>query len=213
VLIDGMGMGMLGKLVEGKEDTNGISPIEGPDDMGRDGVGPMALMESKKDIIRIPPIVFVDRLNGSATLDTLRLNMMQGSMNKEKGSLNKSLTYISIGVLGLVKVGLKFCGGNSSTTSTSKNKLSSDFSYVSCCLRGGCSSIMGSSPRNRWDRCCDSTTVKMICETQNTIQPKVNLDSKPKSTPLTNLGQQQANQRLSGPSKNQPSRGDEVPQD
>jgi hypothetical protein len=54
--------------------------------------------------------------------------------------------------------------------------------------------------------------VKIICENQNTIQPKVDVDSEPKRAhPITNIGQQQENQWLRGPSKNQPSGGDEVP--
>jgi hypothetical protein len=40
---------------------------------------------------------------------------------------------------------------------------------------------------------------------------RADVDLEPKSTPLTNLGQQQENQWLRGPSENQPSGGDEVP--
>jgi hypothetical protein len=52
--------------------------------------------------------------------------------------------------------------------------------------------------------------VKIICENQNTIQPKANIDSEPKRTPLTNLGNNKK-KWLRGASENQPSGGDEVP--
>jgi hypothetical protein len=71
--------------------------------------------------------------------------------------------------------------------------------------------VMGSSPHNRWDRHSDSAMVKLLCENQNIIQPKFDVDIEPKSTPLKNLGQQQANQWLRGPSKTHPFGGDEVP--
>jgi hypothetical protein len=53
--------------------------------------------------------------------------------------------------------------------------------------------------------------VKIIFANKNTIQPNANLYSEPKRTPLTNLGKQQENQWLRGPSKKQPSGEDEVP--
>jgi hypothetical protein len=58
---------------------------------------------------------------------------------------------------------------------------------------------------------CDSSMVKIICENQNTIQPKADVDSKPKSTPLKNLGQQQAKPMAQGFPKTNPLGGDEVP--
>jgi hypothetical protein len=89
-----------------------------------------------------------------------------------------------MGAYGLVKGGLKLGGGLSSTTSTSTRPVSSNqiwdssnsWSPISHHLRGGCTSVMGSSPRNQWDRHGDSTMVKIICANQNTIQPKVDVD-------------------------------------
>jgi hypothetical protein len=46
---------------------------------------------------------------------------------------------------------------------------------------------------------------------RNNNQPMVELDIEPKSTPLENLGYQQENQWIKGPSENQPSRGCQVP--
>jgi hypothetical protein len=45
----------------------------------------------------------------------------------------------------------------------------------------------------------------------NKIQPNSIIDLKSKSTPLSNLGKQQKKQWLRGPSKNQPSGGNELP--
>jgi hypothetical protein len=70
-----------------------------------------------------------------------------------------------------------------------------------------------SIPCNKWDRCSDSTTVKIIGENQNKLQPKADVGSEPNITPLKNLGQQQENQWLRGPSENQPSEEKKSPQD
>jgi hypothetical protein len=42
-MIDGMGIGMLGILMDGNDDTIDIPQIEGPKEKGMDGVGPMEL--------------------------------------------------------------------------------------------------------------------------------------------------------------------------
>jgi hypothetical protein len=68
-----------------------------------------------------------------------------------------------------------------------------------------------SSPHNRRYRHVDSTIMKIICAHKKKFEPKVNVDLEPNGTPLKNLGQQQVNQWLKGPSKNQHSRGYEVP--
>jgi hypothetical protein len=92
-----------------------------------DGVGPMVLREGKVDITGMPPVPLEDGIDGSTTLDeTLGPNMVGGFINKEKGSLNISLTWTSRGVFGSVKGGLKLGGGRSSTTSTSTKLVSSN---------------------------------------------------------------------------------------
>jgi hypothetical protein len=104
----GMGVLMLGMFMEGKEVTVDIPQMETPDEMGKDGVGPMALMDDKEDIIKVPPLTLVDGIEGSATLDeTLGPDIMRGSLNKEKGSLKCPLNWMSTGSLGPVKGGLK----------------------------------------------------------------------------------------------------------
>jgi hypothetical protein len=69
IITDGMGVEMLGIWMDGKEDTTDIPQIEGPVEMGIDGVGQMAFNDGKVDIIRIPPITLMDGIKGSATLD------------------------------------------------------------------------------------------------------------------------------------------------
>jgi hypothetical protein len=77
IKIDGMGMRMLGRIVDGKEDMATILQIEGPIEMVIDGVGPMALKDGKVDITRMTPVTLVDGLDGSAILDeTLGLDMV-----------------------------------------------------------------------------------------------------------------------------------------
>jgi hypothetical protein len=97
----------------------------------------------------------------------------------------------------LVKGGLNFRGGLPSTTSTSTKPVYSNQIWDSSNLqspilhrlRGICTLMVGSNPRNRWNQHGDSNMMKIICVYQNTIQPKVDVDMEPKSTPLKNLGQ------------------------
>jgi hypothetical protein len=51
----------------------------------------MVLKYGKVDITWMSQVILVDGLDGSATLgEMLRLNMVSGSLNKEKGSLKDS---------------------------------------------------------------------------------------------------------------------------
>jgi hypothetical protein len=43
--------------------------METPDEMGKEGVGPMALRDDKVDITGVPPIMLIDGIEGSTTLD------------------------------------------------------------------------------------------------------------------------------------------------
>jgi hypothetical protein len=66
---------------------------------------------------------------------------------------------------------------------------------------------MGSSPY-----CGDMMFIyQLICANPNTVQPKSDLYSEKKSTPLINLSHQQENQLAQSPSENQLYGGDEVP--
>jgi hypothetical protein len=53
--------------------------------------------------------------------------------------------------------------------------------------------------------------LKIVCENEKQIQPKADVDSKPKKMPIKNTRQKKENQWLKEPSENQPSRGDELP--
>jgi hypothetical protein len=54
ITTDGMGVGMLGILTKGKEDTIDIPQMETPEEMHEEGVGMMALRDDKVDITGIP---------------------------------------------------------------------------------------------------------------------------------------------------------------
>jgi hypothetical protein len=56
IKMDGMGIGMLGRLMDGKEDMTGVPQIEGPIEKGIDGVGPMVLRDGNVDITGMPPV-------------------------------------------------------------------------------------------------------------------------------------------------------------
>jgi hypothetical protein len=92
-------------------------------------------------------------------------------LNNEKGSLKISCTWTNIGALGSVKGGLKLGGGCSSTTSTSTKLASSNHKYdpseslswIWHRFGGGSTSVIGSSPRNRWDWHGSSAMVKILC--------------------------------------------------
>jgi hypothetical protein len=62
--IDGMGVEMLGILMDGNDDTTNIPQIEGPIENGMDGVGPMELRGGNVDITGMPlgdfPLVPLD---------------------------------------------------------------------------------------------------------------------------------------------------------
>jgi len=82
--MDGMGVGILGILTNGKDDTSGIPQIEELIEKGMDNVGAMVLRDGNVDIMGIPPRRFPlvpldDRIYGSDTLDeTLGPNMVGG---------------------------------------------------------------------------------------------------------------------------------------
>jgi hypothetical protein len=69
IRIEGMGIVMLGILMDGNEDTIGVPQIEGPVEKGMDGVGPMVLREGNVDITGMPPVPLEDGIDGSTTLD------------------------------------------------------------------------------------------------------------------------------------------------
>jgi hypothetical protein len=94
---------------------------------GIDGVAMMVHREGNVEINGMSPVPLENGINGSTTLDeTLGIDIVKRSLNKEKGSLKLSFTQISMGALGLIKGGLKFGGGLSSTTSTSTKPVSSN---------------------------------------------------------------------------------------
>jgi hypothetical protein len=75
--MDGMGIGTLSRLTNGKEDIVSVPWIKGPIEKCIDEVCPMVLREGDVDIIRILPVPLVDGLDDSATLDdTLGPNMV-----------------------------------------------------------------------------------------------------------------------------------------
>jgi hypothetical protein len=53
-MIEGMGVGMLGILMDGDDDTTGVPQIEEPKENGMDGVGPMELRGGNVDITGMP---------------------------------------------------------------------------------------------------------------------------------------------------------------
>jgi hypothetical protein len=61
---DGMGVGMIGILMEGKEDTTNIPQMETLVETGMDSVGPMTLRDDKVDIVGMPTVTLVDELEG-----------------------------------------------------------------------------------------------------------------------------------------------------
>jgi hypothetical protein len=67
--MDGMGVEMLGKLMDGNEFMASVPQIKGPIEKGMDGVGSMVLKEGKIDIIGIPLVPLEYGLDGSSTLD------------------------------------------------------------------------------------------------------------------------------------------------
>jgi hypothetical protein len=69
IRMDGMGMIMLGRLVDGKKDTTSVPQIEGPIEMGIDGVGPMVLKDGNVYITRIPLVPLIYGLDVLATLE------------------------------------------------------------------------------------------------------------------------------------------------
>jgi hypothetical protein len=130
--VDVMGVGMLGILTGGEDDMVGVPQIEGPVENGMDDVGPMELRGGNMGIPNmlpreLPPVPLEDGLVRSYKIEeTLVLDMVGGALNKENGSLTISFTWTSRGASGSVKGGLKFCGGHSSTTSTSTKPVSSN---------------------------------------------------------------------------------------
>jgi hypothetical protein len=77
IVIYGILMGMLGILMDGKEDTFGIPQIEGPIETRLDCVVTMMLNDGKVDITGVPPVLIMDSINGSTTLDkTIGLKMV-----------------------------------------------------------------------------------------------------------------------------------------
>jgi hypothetical protein len=77
-----MGIGMLGILMDGNDDTDDVPQIEGPVDKGMDGVGPMVPRDGNMDITGMPlrgfpPIPLEYGIDGSTTLEkTLGLDMV-----------------------------------------------------------------------------------------------------------------------------------------
>jgi hypothetical protein len=69
IIIDGMGVLMLGILTKGKEDTVSIPQMQTPNETRKEFVSPMALMDDKVDITRVPPITLIDGIEFSCTLD------------------------------------------------------------------------------------------------------------------------------------------------
>ena len=65
---DEMGVGMLCVLMKGKADTTDIPQMDGLNDTGRDGIGPMELMDNKEDITGMSHVAFVNGLDGLTTL-------------------------------------------------------------------------------------------------------------------------------------------------
>jgi hypothetical protein len=130
--VEGMGIGTLSILMDGDDDIADVPHSEEPKQKGKDGASPMKLRDGNVDITGMPlgesPLVLLgDGLVGSATLDdTLGPDMVGGWLNKEKGALKISFTWTSKGTFGSVKGGMKFGGGNLSTTSTSTKLVSSN---------------------------------------------------------------------------------------
>jgi len=86
--VEGMSIGMLGILMNGKDDTTNIPQIKGPKYNGMDGVGPMEIRGGNVDITGILPKEFpLGPLEGGliwrATLDeTIGLDMVGESIKK-----------------------------------------------------------------------------------------------------------------------------------
>jgi hypothetical protein len=124
IRMDGMGVGILGILMDVKVDTTGVPQIEGPIEKCMDSVGPIELRDGNMDIPGrpprgFPPVPLDVGLDGSATLDEIfSPKIVGGLLNMKKCSLKISLAWISRGVCGSIKGGLKFGGGCSSTTCT-----------------------------------------------------------------------------------------------
>jgi hypothetical protein len=64
-----MGVGILGMIMERKDDIVNIPQMEGLDDMRRNGICPMEIMDGKEDIVGIPLVALINELYGSTTLD------------------------------------------------------------------------------------------------------------------------------------------------
>jgi hypothetical protein len=64
-----MGVGILGMIMERKDDIVNIPQMEGLDDTGRDGIGPMEIIDGKEDITGMPLVALINELYGSTTLD------------------------------------------------------------------------------------------------------------------------------------------------
>jgi hypothetical protein len=91
--IEWMGVGMIGILTDGNEDTVGVPQIEGLVERGIYGVGPIVLREGNVDITGMTLVPLVKGIESLAILDeTPSLDMVGGFLNKEKGSLKISLT-------------------------------------------------------------------------------------------------------------------------
>jgi hypothetical protein len=68
---------------------------------------PLVIKEGNLEITGMSTVSLANGLEGSNTLDkTLGPYILVGFLNKEKGDLKSSLTWTSMGSLGLVKGGL-----------------------------------------------------------------------------------------------------------
>jgi hypothetical protein len=77
ITIDMMGVLMLGILMEGKVVSIGIPQMETPNEMCKDGVGPMTIMDKNENIREVPLVILIDAIKGSTTLyETLGSDMM-----------------------------------------------------------------------------------------------------------------------------------------
>jgi hypothetical protein len=69
IAIYGMGVLMLGILMEGKAVTTSMPQMETLDGMEKDGVGPIVLRDNKEDITRVTPIMLFNGFEGSTKLE------------------------------------------------------------------------------------------------------------------------------------------------
>ena len=64
-----MGVGILGMIMERKDDIVNIPQMEGLNDMRRDGICLMEIIHGEEDIIGMPLVVLINELYGSTTLN------------------------------------------------------------------------------------------------------------------------------------------------